>query len=145
MLRSFEGQLDKVSSFLVKNGKADLLLPERVNEDFLEHLIAFFQAFERAVKLVEGDEKPTLQYVLPAYERLLRHCRDNLDDPVVGTLAAKFYELIPVSVLPIPSLSSLSVDVVPTYSVFVNSQTQLLRVPFFLEKICKFGVVARWH
>jgi hypothetical protein len=97
MLRSFSGQLAKVSSFLVKNGKADLLLPDRVDEDFLERLISFFEAFERAVKLVEGDEKPTLQNVLPAYERLLRHCKDNLDDSLVGTLAAKFFELLPVS------------------------------------------------
>jgi hypothetical protein len=65
MLRSFSGQLVKVNSFLVTNGKANLLLPERVDEDFLERLISFFEPFESDVKLVEGDEKPTLHVATP--------------------------------------------------------------------------------
>jgi hypothetical protein len=96
MLKSFQGQLAQVESFLTKNNRADLLLPDEVTEDLINHLVTFFVAFESAVHLVEGDLEPTLQNVLPAYERLLHHCKKFESDEKVGTLATKFLQLIPV-------------------------------------------------
>lgn len=100
-LESFAGQLHLIPDFLLSASRPqtellELFLALDLTEEFLDDLIAFFKCFNRGIKVLEGDQQPTLQIVVSVYAQLLSDCGHYKDDMHFGGIATQIASMIKV-------------------------------------------------
>ena len=101
-LESFSGQLPEIPDFLMSASRPPIelhndFLDLQLTEGFLMELITFFRCFDKAIKVLEGDQQPTLQKVVPVYAQLLADCAHYKDDEHLGSIAKNIATMIRVS------------------------------------------------
>ena len=84
----------QVNQILTDRKREDLLLTED-DQDRILKLISFLMPFKEESEKLEADTKPTLQFVLLAFHRLLRHCDPKEGDcNVIAKLRSRARSLL---------------------------------------------------
>jgi hypothetical protein len=110
MLESILSQYDEVYDVLSK--RKELKFMHAIDKDTLSHVVNFLEHFKIASEKACSDRYPSLHFVVPLYQQLLKACTENDDDiECVKLLKGRAKQLLPQKV---------RLDVMHDVGVFLN-------------------------